>query len=74
MTTSPFYLAIYDDDGQIFTIVGPMTDDTPWIDRIHQGASNGRKVRCSSVKNNYQETINEIKAGNGYEYTSSQLV
>jgi hypothetical protein len=42
----PFLLVLKDEDKGIFTVVGPMTDDTPWIDRISKAQERKRQVTC----------------------------
>jgi hypothetical protein len=42
----PFYLVVKDMDKGVFTVVGPMTDDTSWTHRICQAQDAGRQVTC----------------------------
>jgi len=42
----PFYLVIVDDDRHLFSVEGPMSDDTGWINRIDKAQERGRPVRC----------------------------
>jgi len=45
-----FYLVIVDDDQRIFTVEGPMTDDTHWTHSVYLAQKAGRNVRCSSAE------------------------
>ncbi len=42
----PFFLVIVDDDRNVYTVVGPMTDDTDWNKRVCDAQDHGRGVRC----------------------------
>ena len=37
-----YFIAIYDEDRRLYTVVGPVTDDTPWVERVSQAQMNGR--------------------------------
>jgi hypothetical protein len=42
----PFYLVIVDDDRHLFSVQGPMSDDTSWNNRVYQAQERGRPIRC----------------------------
>jgi hypothetical protein len=42
----PFLLVIVDDDQHAFSVLGPMSDDTDWNNRVCEAQSKGREVRC----------------------------
>jgi hypothetical protein len=42
----PFHLVVVDDDRRLFSVVGPMTDDTDWNRRVCDAQDKGRQVRC----------------------------
>jgi hypothetical protein len=42
----PFFLVIVDDDRHVFSVVGPLTDDTNWNKRVCDAQDQGRGVRC----------------------------
>jgi hypothetical protein len=46
----PFWLVLKDEDRNIFTVVGPMTDDTPWIDRVSKAQGEKRQITCYEEK------------------------
>ena len=41
-----FLLVVTDRDHGRFTIEGPMTDDTPWIDAVESAQKLGRQINC----------------------------
>jgi hypothetical protein len=45
----PFLLYVVDQDQGEFTVEGPMTDDTSWINAVVAAQNAGRKVTCSTV-------------------------
>ena len=45
----PFYLVIVDDDRNLFSVHGPMFDDTGWNSRVCQAQERGRRVRCYTL-------------------------
>jgi hypothetical protein len=45
-TIEPFFLVIVDDDRQLFGVVGPISDDTSWNNRVWNAQQRGRHVRC----------------------------
>jgi hypothetical protein len=45
----PFFLFLVDDENRIFNIIGPITNDTDWINKIFELQETGRKVRCFSA-------------------------
>lgn len=44
-----FLLVVVDHDNQTFSIEGPMTDDTSWINKVVEARKAGRNVNCSSA-------------------------
>lgn len=42
----PFYLVLKDMDKGVFTVVGPMVDDTNWNHRVCEAQDSGRHVAC----------------------------
>lgn len=44
----PFYVILKDNDTKEFNLVGPVTDDTPYIDRIVEEQKKGRNVTCDT--------------------------
>ncbi len=65
----PFWLVLYDDDRKIFTVVGPMTDDTPWIDRISKAQAQRRQIGCSNLgARSDGQAISEAQQFLGHRY------
>lgn len=72
----PFYLVIKDEDRSLFTVVGPMTDDTPWNDLVCRAQEAGREVRCfTSGRGQTRESIiRNVREQLRLEYTDEVLV
>lgn len=71
----PFFLVITDHDKGIFNVVGPMTDDTSWNDRVCEAQKARRQVNCHNPNINSKESI--ITSGEkqlGLKYTEILIV
>jgi hypothetical protein len=44
----PFFLVIVDRNKRIFSVEGPMTDDTEWAKAVVAAQKTGREIHCSS--------------------------
>jgi hypothetical protein len=40
----PFLLVVVDDDRHVFSVAGPMTDDTAWNKRVSDAQDRGRRI------------------------------
>ncbi len=72
----PFYLIITDRDKGKFNIVGPMTDDTEWNQKVCLSQENGRHVNCQTGNQalTEEQLINEVaKRGRGGEKVNTFL-
>lgn len=47
---APFFLVVLDRTKRQFAVVGPMTDDTVWVERVVAAQREGREVNCFSVE------------------------
>lgn len=72
----PFFLVIKDEDESIFTVIGPMTDDTRWIRRVNAAQRQGRKVLCFDDKrlSSRERIIAETAETLGLCYTEEVFV
>ena len=52
MKIQPFLLFLVDHDNRIFNIVGPISDDTDWTNKIFELQKEGRKVQCFTSSSN----------------------
>lgn len=68
-----FLLVIKDDDARVFSVEGPMLDDTPWINRVVAAQKSGRSVRCEtpSASLSKAEVVAQMKATFGYAEVDS---
>ena len=46
---TPFMLVVVDEDHEMFSVEGPMMDDTLWNSAVCRAQDEGRRVRCFSV-------------------------
>ena len=71
----PFYLVITDRDKRIFNVVGPMTDDTSWNDRVCAAQDSGRQVNCHNPNLYSKESIiTSVENHLGLKYTETLIV
>ncbi len=72
----PFLLVLKDEDRKVFTVVGPMTDDTPWNHRVCEAQDTGRQVRCFTAGRDQtrEQVIAEAQRDWGFEYTDDVFV
>lgn len=63
----PFYLAVVDDDNKVFSIEGPMVDDTPWIDSVVSEQEKGKAVRCFTLGSDPDTAADELKKQYGWQ-------
>ena len=68
---SNWWLIEKDDDKKIFTVIGPISDDTKYVEKTCLLAKQGRNVSISTAdteKSSKVELINEFKKMSKYEY------
>ena len=64
---APFLLVIKDEDAKVFSVVGPMKDDTSWTKRVVAAQKAGREVRCFTAGSvDRDEIVAGMKAQFGY--------
>ena len=71
----PFYLVIVDSDRKCFNVVGPMDDDTDWINRVVALQGSGRSVRCYDAGREMmrEQIIAEEQRFSGYRHTTDPI-
>lgn len=62
---TPFYLNVTDDDEKTFSVEGPMSDDTPWVNAVRRAQDAGREVRCHTGADNLEDNVTDL-AGRSY--------
>lgn len=73
-TQREFLLVLVDEDNKNFNIVGPMTDDTGWINRILELQNTGRAVKCFTAGFLIPSEIADSYARQtGYTFTSKLI-
>jgi hypothetical protein len=72
----PFFLIIAHRTYGKFNVIGPMTDDTSWIDRTLAAQGQGESVNCHST--GCEQTLGEVIARfareSGLEHSESVLI
>ncbi len=74
---SSFLLALLDEDKKVFTVVGPMTDDTTWNHRASEAQKHGRNVKFYGPLNKgvtKEQLIIETRTHTGYSYTEDSIL
>jgi hypothetical protein len=62
-----FFLTIADWDRNVFTVEGPMTDDTPWTKAVRRLQATGRKVNTAIGHDRAQE-MRVYEQGHGLRF------
>ncbi len=72
----PFLLVLKDQDRKIFTVVGPMNDDTPWIDRVSRAQAQKREVTCYTADRalSRDQVIAEAERSLGLRYVEEVFI
>jgi len=71
----PFFLVITDRDKGLFNVIGPMSDDTSWNDRVCKAQESGRQVNCHNPNLYSRESIiTAVEKQLGLKYTDIQVV
>lgn len=71
----PFLLVIVDDDRRVFSVVGPMSDDTDWNKRVCDAQDRGRGVRCYTPgRSQTREQAISAAEQMGLKYTSDVVL
>jgi hypothetical protein len=72
----PFLLVLKDEDRSIFTVVGPMSDDTSWNDRVCNAQAQKRQVTCYTADHTLSrdQVIVEVARSLGLRYVDEVFV
>jgi hypothetical protein len=72
----PFLLVLKDEDKKVFTVVGPMDDDTPWNNRVNKAQEQKRNVACYTANRvlSREEVIAEASQFLGLRYVDEIFV
>jgi hypothetical protein len=55
-----FWILITDSDNKIFSLHGPLLDDTDWTNKTVDAQRRGRQVRCSTIPAN-ENRVERVK-------------
>jgi hypothetical protein len=71
----PFLLVIVDDDLHAFSVVGPISDDTDWNNRVCDAQGKGREVRCHAPgRSQTRQQIIEYFQKSGLKYDPGLVI
>ena len=76
MAKKTFYLFLVDDDNKIFSVEGPMSDDTGWIERVVKEKDKGRNVKCFTPSETYplEYSIKSYIEQTGYRCSEDSVI
>lgn len=76
MPIKPFYLLVTDSDKKVFNIVGPISDDTGWNEKVVKCQEQGRHVNCQSVNQQLsrEALIQQASMQLNLEYTDASIL
>lgn len=68
-----YLLILYDRDRELFSIVGPVRDDTKCRQKIRELRERGRDVSCECIlaDRSRDELIKEVELNTGYLYAEN---
>ena len=69
--TTPFFLIIADRDKRVFTIEGPMVDDTEWNEAVGRAQKEGRRVTCCGAGSDRSRAEKDYAAASRFQLASS---
>lgn len=67
-TLEPHWVILFDDHDSLFTVRGPMRDDTDITNRVADLQKTGRAIRCQTVPVSAHPTRNAIIEDVGREF------
>jgi len=75
----PFLLVLLDESRKVFTVVGPMADDTEWNSRVDKAQKQGRQVTIYQTAHPPLSRVQviadaQLSLGPGYRYVNEDLV
>jgi hypothetical protein len=76
MPIEPFYLIVTDRDNKVFNIVGPMSDDTSFNEKVLKCQEQGRHVNCHSANQQLsrEALIQRVSIELNLEYTDVSIL
>ena len=67
----PFFLIVADRDKRVFTVEGPVVDDTEWNEAVGRAQREGRNVMCSSVGSDRSRAEMDYAAASRFQLAPS---
>jgi len=66
----PFWFIVKDDERREFSVVGPITDDSGWTERVARAQDAGRRVRCETghQRRTRDQVIDSVTKSLGLKY------
>lgn len=69
-----FSLVIVDRDKKVFNVIGPISGDSLWNERVLTARESGRDVMCYASYKSEGEIIKEHSSGFGHEYRKETIL
>jgi hypothetical protein len=64
---APFFLIVADRGRRLFTVEGPMTNDTEWNEAVRRAQKAGRNVTCCSVGSDRSRVAKDYATASGFQ-------
>ncbi|MGD1157200.1 MAG: hypothetical protein ABSA41_15400 [Terriglobia bacterium] len=72
--TAPFFLVVADWDNRVFTVEGPMIDDTPWNKAVVRAQEAGRNVKCCNGGSAQDEAVSAYRRAYGLRFVEPGII
>lgn len=71
----PFYLVVLDRDNQVFNVIGPIEDDTPYVRAANKMQDEGRNVQAHNPGeyDSRQAVIDAVTKEIGFIYSTDPI-
>jgi len=67
----PFFLIVADRDKRVFTVEGPMLDDTAWSEAVGRAQKEGRRVSCCGAGSDRSRAEKDYAASSRFQLAPS---
>jgi hypothetical protein len=68
---APFFLIVADRDKRVFTVEGPMVDDTEWNEAVGRAQKEGRRVTCCGAGSDRSRAEKDYAAASRFQLAPS---
>ncbi|MGO9774158.1 MAG: hypothetical protein ACLPSW_32295 [Roseiarcus sp.] len=71
---APFFLIVADRDKRVFTVEGPMVDDTEWNEAVGRAKREGRQVTCCGAGSDRCRAEKDYAAASRFQLAPSGFI